>query len=935
MTDSRKPDEILANYLDQIDNGEPVDRGALLLEHPEIASQLARFFDDCDAVSQVVRGSHGELLGETQGLNANWWKQRGENGQSTDYPSGTPNDISLNEILSCLEHLDELCPNNGYDESSQNCPPPPLARVFLQRNGSTASLGRFNLRRVLGRGGFGIVFLADDPSLSRSVALKIPRPEIMFSRQAKQRFIREAQLAALLDHPAIVPIYETGEIGRLWYIAGAYCNGPTLAAWLRQRPEPVSPRLAAHIVRSLSEAVQHAHSRGVLHRDLKPSNILLEPLERPKSPEFCFVPRVTDFGLGTRLEEAHELTKTGMLLGTSRYMAPEQARGDAKSIGVATDIYALGVILYELLTGRPPFVGKSDLEILRAIQHDLPPEVSLRSRKVPRDLQAICLKCLAKQPQLRYSNASELGADLKCYLSGQPVTARSIGPLTRTARWASRNRVASALFGVIVVSLIAVTWLLIVAERRHELAEDSRREARATVDKLFTETSNFLPEYPGTAELQRRLLTLARDAYEEFSREQSYDPQIQAEAARAAFRLAIIEGPLGHSDKSLAHARDALKRFQDLSRRFPDNEQFRFDIFHCRFLLLEYAEAFRVISDLCQRNARPEYRDALAAVSATLGQQMLNGEDPAAAKRMFQLGLETAERLSTEFSDVPSYRRHVGTNAVHLSRLCAMGGDFAGAFQWAQKAEQVGQELLESSPLNPGYAADHCGYCAMCASTAYALGEFDVVRLYLDEWAAVARQWTSAHPDATASWSEVDRSQLVRMEFEADSGNIDAAKRLAADYLATLEIINSRWPSPGGHLELARYLSDNAIEELRDVDRARDILHSVPDGCDPLCVGIVQLRTGQIEQAIHSLNSVSPANRWLARLYLGLAYTMLGDDAAASAVLPSGGNWDASSPEHGLLRSRILKEVEQYRRTGLQPVDKPELERTPPGRDRN
>jgi tetratricopeptide (TPR) repeat protein len=739
----------------------------------------------------------------------------------------------------------------------------------------------------------------------------------MFSNQAKQRFTREAQLAALLDHPAIVPVYETGEIGPLWYIASAYCNGPTLAAWLSQRAQPVPPRLAAHIVRNLADAVQHAHSRGVLHRDLKPSNILLEPSDKPQFPGFPFVLRVADFGLGIRLEEPHDLTRTGMLLGTSRYMAPEQARGDAKAIGIATDVYALGVMLYELLTGDPPFFGRHDSETLRAIQHDLPPEAPLKSRRVARDLQAVCLKCLAKPPQARYSSALELAADLERHLSGHPVQARSIGPLARSARWVSRNRVASALFGVILVSLIAVTWLLVLAERRRELAEANRREARATVDKLFTETSAFLSEYPHTDELKRRLLSLARDAYEGFSGEQSDDPEVQAEAARAAFRLAIIEGPLGYGDQSVADARDALERFQDLSRRFPDNAQFQFDVFHCRFLLQDYAEAFRIISDLCQRHGRPEYRDALAAVASTLGVQSVSDGDLDSAKRKFQLGLATAEKLSTEFPDVLSYRRHVGTNALHLSRLCAMKGEFTEALQLARKAMHVGQELFESEPLNPGYATDLTSYYAACAGATYALGQDDAFRQYVNEWADVATQWTSAHPDTATSWSELSRTQRVRMEFELELGNTSAATTLARNYLATLENLVERWPSLDNQFDLALFLSSSAFEELHDMDRARKILRSAPRDRNPLAVGIVQLRSGQIEQAIQSLSSIPRPDRWQANMYLALAYSILGDEAAANALLPSENKWDASSPENGLLRTRIMKEIEQYRKKGL------------------
>jgi WD40 repeat protein len=479
MTTSIEPDsldDVLANYLDRLDNGEAVDRQALLAKHPALANELARFFDDCDAVSHAVLSVNNDMVpGENEGKNRDGRKHSepgGQVGVNFSTSPTTTNETTLNEVLSCLQHIDELYPDDADQETTEGSGPQQrLDGLFLHRDGSTATLGRFQLCRLLGRGGFGIVFLADDPTLCRSVALKIPRPEILFAKHAKQRFIREAQLAALLDHPGIVPVYETGEIGPLWYIASAYCNGPTLAAWLFRRREPAPSRLAAQIILYLSEAVQHAHSRGVLHRDLKPSNILLEPVETPQFPGFAYAPKVTDFGLRIRLEEPHDLTRTGMLLGTSRYMAPEQVIGDAKAIGVAADVYSLGVILYELLSGHPPFAGKHDTETLRAIQHDPPPEAPLHLRKVPRDLQAVCLKCLAKQPHLRYSSAAELAADLERHLGGRPVTARSVGPVARTARWCGRHPTVTALlaslFVVTLIGVVGVLWQWRRAERNY------------------------------------------------------------------------------------------------------------------------------------------------------------------------------------------------------------------------------------------------------------------------------------------------------------------------------------------------------------------------------------------------------------------------------------------------------------------------------------
>ena len=230
------------------------------------------------------------------------------------------------------------------------------------------SFGRFEVLRELGRGGYGVVYLARDPVLGREVALKVPRPEMLVTAEARRRFMREAHAAAVLDHPNIVPVHEAGELGSVAYIVSAYCDGPSLSDWLKARHQPVPARAAARLIATLAHAVQHAHERGILHRDLKPGNILLHSAAASVSAHddlSGLVPRVTDFGLAKFTgDDDEDMTHSGATIGSPPYMAPEQAAGRLRDMGPATDVYALGATLYEVLTGRAPFRGETPSETM-------------------------------------------------------------------------------------------------------------------------------------------------------------------------------------------------------------------------------------------------------------------------------------------------------------------------------------------------------------------------------------------------------------------------------------------------------------------------------------------------------------------------------------------------------------------------------------------
>jgi serine/threonine-protein kinase len=277
-----------------------------------------------------------------------------------------------------------------------------------------AKFGDYELREELGRGGMGVVYRAQQLSLNREVAVKMILRGQLASKADRERFEAEAQAAAKLDHPGIVPVYEVGELEGRPYFSMKNVRGTTLAQLLAEGPLP--PREAARMLARVARAIHFAHMRGVLHRDLKPSNILLDEQGEP---------HVTDFGLAKQITDAASMTKTGAVLGTPAYMAPEQAAGQRGQVGPRSDVYSLGVILYHMLTGRPPFQAASPVDTVLMVLEQDPVPPRMLNPKADRDLEMICLRCLQKPTDLRYASAAALADDLEAYLNDESIAARS------------------------------------------------------------------------------------------------------------------------------------------------------------------------------------------------------------------------------------------------------------------------------------------------------------------------------------------------------------------------------------------------------------------------------------------------------------------------------------------------------------------------------
>jgi WD40 repeat protein/serine/threonine protein kinase len=382
---------------------------------------------------------------------------------------------------------DDEAPAVLLDEAGPAVPPPPPAPAG------------YEIEELLGRGGMGVVYRARQVKLNRRVALKMIRDGALADSQDLARFQTEAEAVAQLQHPNIVQIYEVGDHEGRPYFSLEYVPGGNLDKLLAGKP--LLPPEAAGLLETLARAVHHAHLHGIIHRDLKPANILLAFSREPRASAGALargsrlnegVPKITDFGLAKRLNAAPgspgsgKHTQTGAILGTPSYMAPEQA-GGKEAIGPAADVYALGAILYEAVTGRPPFLAANPLDTLMQVVAEEPVPPTRLQPKLPRDLETICLKCLQKDPRKRYASALELADDLRRFQNDEPILARPVGRWERVRRWCHRNPVVASLLAALVVVFTAgmagIVWNWRAATAAQAEAEDKARLAAAAERK--------------------------------------------------------------------------------------------------------------------------------------------------------------------------------------------------------------------------------------------------------------------------------------------------------------------------------------------------------------------------------------------------------------------------------------------------------------------
>jgi eukaryotic-like serine/threonine-protein kinase len=402
-------------------------------------------------------------------------------------------------------------------------------------------VGRFRVEAFLGAGAFGDVYRARDPHLERDVALKLAKPEMLSSPERVERFLREARAAAGLQHPHIVAVHDAGNEEGRYYIASAFIRGETLEHRLKQaRPDTAR---TARWIRQLAEALAYAHRQGVVHRDVKPANVMIDERDEPS---------LMDFGLARRHDDEHARTQDGKILGTPQYMAPEQARGDSAAVGPASDQYALGVLLFEALTGRAPFVGTVELVLFHHCETD-PPRPRSIDRRISRDLETICLKCLEKSPARRYADCAALAEDLRRQADGEPIAARRIGTLERAGKWCRKNPLSASLS-----ALVALTLIVGAAVAGFFAWQSNDNAVRYLNEAIVSKTNE---KRANTNEKS------AKNALAESEKQRKAADESDRESARRLVRLLVADGWRAVADgDSLAALPKFVQAFQADSR---------------------------------------------------------------------------------------------------------------------------------------------------------------------------------------------------------------------------------------------------------------------------------------------------------------------------------------------------------------------------------
>jgi serine/threonine protein kinase len=643
-------------------------------------------------------------------------------------------------------------------------------------------IGDYRIIREIGRGGMGIVYEAHQKSLNRQVALKVlPFAAVLDQRQIA-RFRNEAQAAAQLHHPHIVPVYAVGQEQGVYYYAMQYVAGQTLAAvisecgdssplWISEdvqgressaTPSPFEKesgdkslhsketrplaalstlrttrpadffRTVARLGKEAAEALQHAHEFGIIHRDIKPSNLLID--EEGKL-------WVTDFGLA-RMQSGNNVTLTGDVVGTLRYMSPEQASGQSALVDIRSDVYSLGVTLYELLMQRPAFPGDDRQDVLRRITDHEPIAPRRLHPNVPIDLETIVLSAMAKSRDERYATARALADDLERFLAGKPTYARRPNLADRAAKWARRHRplVLLGVCALVLISMLSAVGLFLLAREqsrtsaalvsaeenaaaaRESFARAERHflQARGVVDQFGMRLADHLLEIPGAESVRQEALWQTLKYYRQFLNDAGDDPQLRHELALAHFKSGVIAAKLGDSAHAIAEYQAAQNLLGDLAASDPSRTQFvaELAIAHNNEALLlaaagkvdqarrEYASAIEIQKRLAAKIPDdPAVAGQLAESQANLGMLLDQTGAAAAAEKSLQAAVAALRPLAVSQASEPRYAHHLAVTLNNLSYVLRKR-DTGAAKEALREAIAILQPIVARHPDKVQYQDD-------------------------------------------------------------------------------------------------------------------------------------------------------------------------------------------------------------------------------------
>lgn len=707
-------------------------------------------------------------------------------------------------------------------------------------------IGHFRLETKVGAGASGAVWKAHDEELDRTVAIKIPRNASQKPRDVEM-FFREARAVAQLQHPGIVSMFEVGRDGETLYLVSEFIDGLTLSDWMTGRR--LTPREAASMAAKLADALHYAHEAGVIHRDLKPANILLDRDEQP---------HIADFGLARRDAGEVTLTVDGQVIGTPAYMAPEQARGDSHSADRRADVYAIGGILFELLTGERPFRGNSQMLLHQVLTEPAPRVTSLNSH-VPRDLETICLKCLEKEPGQRYQTAGELLEDLQAFLENRPVKVRPVGRVGTLIRWAKRKPVIAGLSAAVIVATVggvsgiiwqwreaqanlrqsqtylgeanknlkAATAAQTAAEEAEQAAVSARKKteeakkladqqreeaeksfglARATLYRFVTQVPNHeLLKKPGLEEVKRDLQLLGRDYYLKLVEARPDDLKVKFELALNRFFLAMTLEDMGQDKDAAAEYMAASVLMQEQLDADPDSPRNRRNLAACL--------------------------GNLANVQIALGQQAEGIES-------YRKILGIQKKLVEENPDDSTSELHMAMTMLNLGSLEYDEERYEAALKTLDETQVIGDRLLAAHGDDPNvqvFAGETLHVQGRCHR---GLKRPEVALEYLEKAADIFQGFVDRQPDDVRSQEKLSSvwADMAYVHFKVpDQAKTEDAW---ATSLKHVEIAHEKAPQVSVFKnQLSRRLAARAYHlcsfgklepALADITRARELKADSP-----------------------------------------------------------------------------------------------------------